>query len=64
MPSRTPKNNTSLRNIDKILVIRVDGIGDLLNSTPAISLLRENYPSAEITVLARPTQCACVDGEP
>ncbi len=46
--------NAPLPNIDKILVIRVDGIGDLLNSTPAISLLRENYPSAEITVLARP----------
>ena len=43
-----------LPNINKILVIRVDGIGDLLNSTPAIGLLRESYPSAEITVLARP----------
>ena len=41
-------------DINKILVIRVDGIGDLLNSTPAIALLKENYPSAEITVLARP----------
>ena len=44
----------TLPNIHKILVIRVDGIGDLINTTPALSLLRENYPSAEITVLARP----------
>ena len=54
MSSRLVKNTNILPNIDKILIIRVDGIGDLLNSTPAISLLRENYPSAEITVLARP----------
>ena len=54
MLSRATKRGDTLPNIDKILVIRVDGIGDLLNSTPAISLLRENYPSAEITVLASP----------
>ena len=64
MPVRVLENNAPLPNINKILVIRVDGIGDLLNSTPAISLLRENYPSAEITVLAQPAQRTCTDGEP
>ncbi len=53
MPSRILVGET-LPNIDKILVIRVDGIGDLLNSTPAIALLRANYPTAEIAVLTRP----------
>ena len=53
-----------LPHINKILVIRVDGIGDLLNSTPAISLLRENYPSAEITVLARPLNASVLIGNP
>ena len=57
-------NNTPLSNVDKMLVIRVDGIGDLLNSTPAISLLRENYPSAEITVLACPVNAAVLIGNP
>ena len=64
MPSRTRKNNTPLRNIHKILIIRVDGIGDLLNSTPAIALLRENYPSAEITVLARPLNAPVLVANP
>ena len=64
MPARALKNNTPLPNIDKILVIRVDGIGDLLNSTPAISLLRENYPSAEITVLAQPRNAPVLIGNP
>lgn len=53
-----------LPNINKILIIRVDGIGDLLNSTPALSLLRENYPSAEITVLARPLNAPVLIGNP
>ena len=56
--------NAPLSNIDKILVIRVDGIGDLLNATPAIALLRENYPSAEITVLARPLNAPVLIGNP
>lgn len=53
-----------LPNIKKILIIRVDGIGDLLNSTPAIALLRQNYPSAEITVLARPLNASVLTGNP
>ena len=59
-----PQNHNTLPNINKILVIRVDGIGDLLNSTPAIALLRENYPSAEITVLARPLNAPVLMGNP
>jgi len=43
-----------LKDIKKILLLRPDGIGDLLNSTPAISLLRRSYPDAHITVLVRP----------
>ena len=61
---RVLKNNNPLPNINKILIIRVDGIGDLLNSTPAIALLRENYPSAEITVLARPLNAPVLIGNP
>ena len=58
------KSDDLLPNIDKILVIRVDGIGDLLNSTPAIALLRKNYPSAEITVLACPLNASVLIGNP
>jgi len=41
-----------LEYVKKILILRTDGIGDLLNSTPAISVLRQNYPDSHITVLA------------
>ena len=53
-----------LPNIKKILIIRNDGIGDLLNSTPAIALLREDYPDAEICVLAQPLNAPVLTGNP
>ncbi len=64
MLSRNSTDGEILPNIDKILIIRTDGIGDLLNSTPAIALLRQNYPSAEITVLARPLNAPALIGNP
>ncbi len=42
-----------VQGIERILVLRTDGIGDVLNSTPAISALREAYRDAHISVLAR-----------
>ena len=47
-----------LPNIHKILIIRNDGIGDLLNSTPAIAMLRQNYADAEIAVPRPTVECA------
>lgn len=57
-------SNCRLPNIRKILIIRNDGIGDLLNSTPAISLLRQNYPGAEFTVLTRSSTAPILIGNP
>lgn len=64
MQNRNSANREILPDIGKILIIRTDGIGDLLNSTPAIALLRQNYPSAEITVLARPLNASVLIGNP
>lgn len=57
-------NGKTLPNIEKMLIIRADGIGDMLNATPALALLRQNYPSAEITVLARPLNAPVLYGNP
>lgn len=57
-------NGKTLPDIKKMLIIRADGIGDMLNATPAIALLRQNYPSAEITVLARPLNAPVLNGNP
>ncbi len=64
MQHHTQKNGEILRDINKMLIIRTDGIGDLLNATPAIALLRQNYPFAEITVLARPLNAPVLVGNP
>ncbi len=64
MSYAVPINGEILPDINKMLIIRTDGIGDLLNATPAIALLRQNYPSAEITVLARPLNAPVLIGNP
>ncbi len=64
LKTESPMSNPLLPDIGKILVVRNDGIGDLLNSTPALALLRENYPSAEICVLAQPLNAAVLTGNP
>jgi len=46
--------NQRFDKIRKILILRIDGIGDVLNSTPAISALHKTYPKAKITVIVKP----------
>ena len=43
-----------MQDIEKILILRPDGIGDALNSTPAISALRHAYQDAHISIVLRP----------
>lgn len=51
----------------RILVIRLDLLGDVINSMPAVAALRDRYPNAHITMLtlpytaAIPRQCGYVD---
>ncbi len=42
-----------INNYQHILLIRTDRIGDVILTTPAISLLRNNYPEARISFLTR-----------
>ncbi len=44
----------NLPYIQKILVIRVDEIGDAILSTPVFRALRQHFPSAEICALIKP----------
>ncbi len=44
-----------IQGIDRILVLRPDGIGDALNSTPALSALRNAYRDAHISVVLKPS---------
>jgi len=50
--------------IRRILFIRIDRVGDLVLSTPAIRALKEGFPSSELTVLAGPAAAPLLKHSP
>jgi lipopolysaccharide heptosyltransferase II len=48
------------RGVRKLLVVRLDNLGDVLMATPAIAALRAGLPGAQITLLASPSGAAAV----
>lgn len=48
----------------RILVIRLDLIGDLVLSLPLVRLLKATYPEAEIDLLALPSSATVVSNDP
>ena len=50
--------------VRKVLVVRLDAIGDLLLSEPALEVLRLRYPQARIDLVANPASAAVLQGNP
>jgi len=48
----------SWEGVRRILAVRLDNIGDLLMSTPALRALKESLPGCEVVVLASPAGAA------
>ena len=48
----------------KVLVIRLDRIGDVTLSLPAIQAIRDRFPNAAISVMTRPATAELVQGHP
>lgn len=46
--------NASLHSPERILIVDLGGIGDLLYATPALRLLKSRYPGAKLTFLGVP----------
>ena len=46
------------RNARKVLAVRLDGLGDLLMTTPALAAIRQSVPAARLTLLASPAGAA------
>ena len=61
-----PRQNFPVKDgtIKKILLIRLDHIGDVLMTTPAIRALRKKFPAAEIHLLVREATAPAVAGNP
>jgi len=51
------------RDIERVLVIKLDRIGDMVNTTPVIDALHELFPRARVDVLGHPTSLALLDGD-
>src|SRR5436189_588743 len=47
-------NDKSWHSVRRVLAIRLDNLGDVLVTTPAIHAMKESLPSAELTLLAGP----------
>ena len=55
-------NRTS--SYKRILIVRMDKIGDLVLSTPVIKAVRDAYPDSHIAVLVRPYTREIIEGSP
>src|SRR2546430_17508393 len=47
-------NDKSWHSVRRVLAIRLDNLGDVLLTTPAIHAMKESLPSAELTLLSGP----------
>jgi ADP-heptose:LPS heptosyltransferase len=48
----------------RILVIRLDELGDMVTTLPVFEAFKSNYPEAEITVLCKPLMAKLIEGHP
>lgn len=48
----------------KVLLIRVDRLGDMTLTTPAFGAIKNRFPEAELTVLAAPAAGALISADP
>lgn len=61
---KSPSCSIDTNKIRKILFIRVDRIGDLVLSTPALKFLKQKYPRALLAVLVSPSVQTLIEACP
>ena len=59
-----PRARSSMDSPRRVLVIRLDRLGDVVLTTPVIQRLREAYPEAWLAMMVRPVCREVVDGNP
>ena len=52
------------KSFQKILIVKLDEIGDLVNSLHVFSLLKSKYPEAELTLLCKPFNINLLKNDP
>lgn len=61
---RLPLWRVPVPDIDRILIVKLDRIGDMVTTTPALDALRDRFPLARIDVVGHPVALALLDGDP
>ncbi len=56
-----PQRLALWRGVRRVLAVRLDNLGDVLMTTPALAALRESLPEAQITLLASPAGAALAE---
>ncbi len=51
-------------NIDRILIVKLDRIGDMVVGTAVLDALRELYPKARLDVVGHPVPLTLLEGDP
>ncbi len=60
--SKTESLKLKAKSYKRILIVRMDRIGDVLLSTPAIKAVRDSYPDSYIAFMVRPYAREIVEG--
>jgi ADP-heptose:LPS heptosyltransferase len=61
---RTPGEGRLVPDVERIAVLKATALGDFIQCLPALDALRSTYPSAAISLLARPWHRALLAGRP
>jgi ADP-heptose:LPS heptosyltransferase len=59
-----PPTGSPVRGVERIVVLRSNGIGDFVVAVPALAALRATYPDAEITYLGTTWHPELLEGRP
>lgn len=60
---RRPATFDGTNGPDRILVIKLDRIGDMVNTTPVFDALRTRFPSAKIDIAAHPVPLSLLEAD-
>lgn len=59
-----PQRDIDMAKVKKILIIRLDHIGDCILTTPAIRYLRKKTPQSHISILVNPISAEIIKNDP
>lgn len=60
---RLPWVRKSTERINRILIVKLDRIGDMVNTTPVFDALRRLYPSATLDLVGHPVALQLLEGD-